>query len=278
MTDDYETTSDLKDGLHFGVKFEDYLHWPILSQSCLKEGKRSMSHLRAAMEGERVKIPTDDMILGTAIHTCFLEPELAFDRIRVYTGGARRGKEWEAFKKDNEGRILLTENQGEKLAGMVASLRRHPEVRKWVGAITDVEVSCIGMVHKMRFKGRCDALTSEPMIDLKKCANGDFDKFIRQALELDYHIQAAIYCQLFNRDRFVFLTCEDDPPYDVSAYELSPAFIRAGDREARDLIEKVAECQESGIWPGRSSGVVQLELPEWADKASDVTFGGEAIE
>lgn len=256
--------TERQDGLHYDVPFEDYLRWPVISQSALKEGRRSMAHFRAAVLGERTKTPTDDMILGSAIHTCFLEPRSAQDRIAVWTGGRRFGKEWEAFKAENPGRILLTENQSEKLYGMVQSLRLHPEVRKWSDNIEAVEVSALGAVHGLRMRGRCDALTPDPLIDLKKVADGSAYKVVRSVLDYGYDVQAWVYCQLFNRDRFMLITVEDEPPFDVAAYELSPGFMRRGERIAKELIDDVLMCESTGIWPGRATAPVLLEPPDYA--------------
>lgn len=266
----------MNDGLHFNVPFADYLRWPIMSQSSLKEGRNSMAHLAAAVDGERVKVPTDDMVLGSAMHLCFLEPDQAFSRIATWDGAVRRGKVWDAFCESNAGKLLLTVNQSEKLTGMIASLRRHPEVRRWLSKIEHVEVSAVGLVHGLRMKGRCDALTSEPLIDLKKVSDGAQNRILRTVLDYGYHIQGWIYGQLFERERFLILTVEDEPPFDCVAYEMSPALLRQGKREACELIDRVLECQAAGVWPGRSDAVCMLELPEWAAD-SVVTFEGELL-
>ncbi len=262
----------MKDGIYLNIPFGEYLQWPIMSQSTLKEGQKSMAHLRAAMLKERVKIPTDDMTLGSALHTAFLEPNEAKDRIAVFTGSARRGKEWEAFREDNAKRIILTANQNTQLVGMVESLRRHPEVCRWVDKIQSVETSVIGDVHGLRMKGRCDAFTTEPMIDLKKVADGDTGKFTRDAIKWGYHVQAFVYSELFGRSRFMLITVEDEPPYDVCPYEMSPGMIRQGEREAGAIIKQVLECQETGVWPGRSNVPVMLELPEWAATEPEIIY------
>lgn len=266
-------TCEIADGLHLRVPFADYLRWPFYSQSILKEGRKSMAHLRAAFEGERQKEPTDDMLLGSALHCAFLEPEEKVDRVAVWRNGARRGSAWEAFKLEHAARIILTENQDEKLTGMLASLKRHPEVKHWADRVSLtyhqerswVEVSCVGMVNGLRMKGRCDALTSDPLIDLKKVADAGPHKVQWVVEAYGYHIQASIYCRLFNRERFMMICVEDEPPYDVTPYEFSPGYLRRGKREADELIARVLECEEMGYWPGRSDTPVQLEPPAWAE-------------
>jgi hypothetical protein len=253
-------------GLHVGVPLAEYLAWPVMSQSVLKMGRKSMAHLRAAMDQEREIVPTDDMLLGSALHTVFLEPETIIDRVVRWDGGARRGKEWEAFKLANAGKIILTENGYASMVGMVRALRAAPEVKRWLGRIEAVEVSCVGTIDGVPMKARVDALTSEPIIDLKKVSDGDPRVFMSTAYKYGYHIQAYVYSRLFGRKRFVMLTVEDEPPYDVVPYELDEDFMEIGRQETTDLLASVRQCMESGAWPGRSSEIVPMNAPAWLDQ------------
>lgn len=264
-------------GLHRHVPFAEYLRWPLLSQSVLKQGQLSMAHLHAAEKRERVKVPTDAMILGTALHVAFLEPEMMSDYVIRWDGGVRRGKEWDAFRDEHASKAILTPAGYESLIGMVRSLRAHPFVRKWVGQIEDTEVSIAGEFGGVPFKARCDALTKEPMVDLKKVRSTDPATVTRTVLAFGYHIQAAIYRTMFNRSRFVLVCVEDEPPFDVCPYELSPALLRIGEAEAASLIQRYRWCQERGEWPGRHNEAepVMLETPEWM-AAGAVTIAGES--
>lgn len=254
---------NLKPGLFPGVPFTDYLQWPIASQSTLKHGRESMAHLKAAMDGERLIEPTDDMILGTALHTAFLEPSEVDARIAVWAGGRRYGKEWTLFNEENKERIIITEQQEYQLAGMVESLRKCKLVSDLINDV-EVELGAVGHFHGWMMKARCDVLSAGAIIDLKKVRTADPRKFTYAAIDYGYHIQAAVYRKLFERERFILVCVEDQPPYDVVPYELSPAFIRAGEAEAARIIERAIECEKTGIWPGRSGGeICQLEPPEW---------------
>lgn len=264
-------------GIFPGVPFEDYLTWPYWSQSSLKAGQDSMAHARQMRDEGFGKAPTDFMLLGSALHTAFLEPEMLPQRVVLWEGARRAGKEWEAFKEKNAGRIILTAGLYEKLVGMVRAMRVHPFVRKWSSAIEGVEVSAVGDVCGLRMKGRADALTNEPLVDIKKVQSCDPRRITNTVLDFGYHIQAFVYRELFNRDRFVLLCVEENPPYDAVPYELSPSMLRRGEREGKALIEQVIECEQSGVWPGRSSEIVMLELPEWMDTDTDINFEGIAI-
>lgn len=270
-------TSPTENGIYFDIRFADYLKWPFPSQSTLKEGRASPAHVKAAMDRERVKVPTDEMLLGSALHVAFLEPEKLLDSVVKWEGKARRGKEWDAFKDANANKIILTEAMNAKLIRMVQALRRHPRVREWLGKIEHTEVAAIGDVHGLRMKGRCDALTNDPLVDLKKVATCDLGRITNTILTFGYHIQSYIYRTLFNRDKFLLICIEDEPPFDVVPHELSPAFLRMGQSEAESLIERYKECEASGIWPGRCDDVVTVEPPEWSGSGNLTIDGVDAF-
>jgi hypothetical protein len=263
MVTTVENKNAVMPGIYQGIPFAEYLKWPHLSQSTLKEGRTSMAHLKAAWDEERVTEPTDDMILGSALHVAFLEPEVMLERVAKWDSGTRRGKVWEAFCAEHEGKIILTECMYQHLQGMVRSLRRHPEVRRWLSRIDGVEVSCAGELEGVPFKGRVDALSDDPIVDLKKVRSNDPRMIRRQVYDLGYYLQGAIYTRLFKRDRFMLITVEDKPPYDVVAHEISPVYLGRGMDEAKELLAKVCECMRTGNWPGRSSQIETLDEPTW---------------
>lgn len=260
--------------IHPNVPFDEYLAWPQLSQSSLKEGRRSMAHLYSAWQDGIGVEPTDDMLLGSALHCAFLEPELMPQRVVVYPK-VRRGKEWESFKAEHKGKIILTRTNYDHLVQMLPVLRKHKFTREWYSRIEDVEVSTVGEWCGVPLKARCDALTDEPLVDLKKVRDGDQRLFERQIYSLGYHIQGAVYCELFNRDRFVFLTVEGTPPYDVVPYALSKKALAIGRQEAIGLLQGVKHCLENECWPGRSDETIEVDVPEWADTSDEeLTDGG----
>lgn len=275
------TGTPVSDEIFIDVPFEQYLQWNLPSQSVLKEGRESegtMAHVRAAMDGQRVKEPTDDMVLGDALHVALLDPARMVDHVVRWDGGTRRGKDWDAFRVEHKGKAILTVNQHEKLEAMVKALRRHPEVRKWIGRCEHTEVSAIGVVDGVRVKARCDALTpskSDPLVDLKKVTNTNPRTVTAAVMEFGYHIQSYIYRKLFDRDGFRLACVEGTAPFDVVVYELTPEFLEAGEEEASQLLQRFKHCQETGVWPGRSDSVEPLEPPSWAI-GRGFTINGEA--
>jgi len=263
-----------KHGLYFNVQEHEYRAWPLPSQTQFKAGAASPAHMQAAMEAGD-SAPTDAKRLGSALHVAFLEPELMPSKVVRWDGGVRKGKAWDEFCDEHATKTILTPAQHEQLVGMVRSLRKHPFVREWQTKVEGVEVSAIGEFCGVPCKGRCDALTPSPLVDLKKVRSGDIRSFTNDIVRYGYHMQAAMYRKLFNRDRFVLLTVEDKAPFDVVPYEMSPALLREGDARLQALVLEYRRCKETGIWPGRSDEIVLIECPEWVASDPGITYDEE---
>lgn len=272
--------TDYSPGIYHGITFTDYQRWPLMSQSVLKCGKQSMKHLKCALDGQREFVSTDDMLLGSALHTAFLEPAEFPNRVALWEGGRRYGKEWDAYCNENASKVILTQGYHEKLCGMVAALRADRRIQEWAGRVEGVEVSCVGNICGVPFKGRVDAITADPIWDLKKTVKMDDHSINSTIKNFGYHIQAHCYRKLFGRDRFCLAFVEDSPPFDVRVVELSPAWLRIGRDDTNALLGRYLHCVEHNKWPGVSEEIDLIEPPtylsdEYAeDDADAITFNG----
>lgn len=258
------------------VPFADYLKWPHVSQSSLKQGRISMLHMLHAMQTDVV--PTDPMNLSSGLHCGFLEPELMLEKVVLWEGKRRAGKEWYAFKEEHDGKVILTSVYYAHLQGMLKSLRRHPEILKWNSRPGKVEVSYAAKINGVMVKGRVDKLTDDPIIDLKS-SGMDLDEtlFASHAVKLGWHIQGALYLRLFDRKRFILGVVENTAPYDVVMFELSPELLELGDHQALMLLAAWKLCCANNHWPGRSDKLVGLEVPKWMQPQQELTTGGVPV-
>ena len=196
----------------------------------------------------------------------------------LWDGKRRAGKEWDAFKEEHAGKIILTNGYYENLKGMLRRLRRHPEVLKWNARPGEVEVSQRAEINGIVVKGRVDKLTDDPIIDLKSSGMDlDETRFASHTVKLGWHIQGALYCRLFNRKRFILGVVENATPYDVVMFELSPELLELGDHQAMMLLDAWKVCCKNNHWPGRSDELVTLEVPGWMQPQQEITTGGVPV-
>ena len=112
--------------------------------------------------------------------------------------------------------------------------------------------------------------------DYKTADSAHPETFARSAANYGYHMQDAWYTDgaaaLGYKDpTFVFVVQEKDPPYLVSAVELTEEDRRAGRARNRRAITEYQKCVRSGEWPGYvpDDDICYLRLPAWARTRED---------
>lgn len=108
------------------------------------------------------------------------------------------------------------------------------------------------------------------IIDGKTFASAEPGEFTRQAVKMDYFMQAAWYSDGYALASgkkvlaFIFLVVSDDYPYLASAMMPDDESIEAGRRKYRRGLDSYAACLKSGVWPGYSHDIKLISMPAWA--------------
>jgi hypothetical protein len=283
-----EATSEQKlereDGLHHGVSFAEYLAIPAVNHSTLRLFGRSAAHAREAMV--HPKPPTEAQDLGQAIHTAVLEPD-RFDAEYVLAPKVdrrtREGKAaWAKFEVENEGKGLLTPAHHGTCLGIESAVWGHPIARLLLQNSGKSEV--VALWHDpntgMRCKARLDRLTVyegfTAIVELKSTTDAREFAFARDAAKFQYHSAAAFYLDGLNalapmERRFFTIAAEKEAPYGCAVYEYGVTTMEQGRQDYRRFMEACKVAQENDLWPGYSTELQILEVPEWAIKAEDWT-------
>lgn len=240
--------------------------------------------------------PEDDeeseaLAFGKAFHCATLEPDV-FDHAYVVipanapsrptirqrkaknpAADTRRALDWWAlFDSDNKGRLPISGNDYERVRRMAESARSHSKAVAGLlsGGIREGTIRWVDEETGLQCKARLD--NHEPgvfMLDLKKTRDASPEGFARSITHYEYDQQAAHYCaggQAIGKlpRHFIFLACEDTPPYVCQPYFLDPMAEERGMALRRRRMRVQAECLRTGIWPGYSQRIEQISLPTWA--------------
>lgn len=209
--------------------------------------------------------PSTAMEIGSAIHTGILEPFAFEDEfIRMPDSiKAKRGKDWEEWKADNEGKTVISAKDWETVEGCIDSVLEsfaplfsggRSEVSYWH---KDSETGLI-------LKGRMDYMIDNHAIDLKTCADSKPEIFAKSALAFGYHIQEGLYADIAKADQFTFLAVGKKAPYICERFEFESDAKRLGYLLYRDAVKQIAVCINSDVWPGYTGGMINtIELPIW---------------
>ena len=115
--------------------------------------------------------------LGSYFHTALLEPEKLSSEASVYTGLARRGKEWEEFKEKNKGKSIITASEKSTADRMIKSVQDSPISMSFLNSSRPevsafVEFFVLGSDIFAFNESGCHCLTASGWV----CTSLDFDE------------------------------------------------------------------------------------------------------
>ena len=271
----------MSDRFIYDLPFAAYAKEPGLSGSLLVEGVTSMyrMHYRA----KNPKDETPQMRWGRLGHSSLLEPERLERDLAVFDGATKKGNAWDAFKLENEGKEIITEEEATRLAEMIEMVYANPVAKEFLTSCQH-EVSMFWDGEYGRGKGRMDGYNPNQINELKFTA--DVTRFKDTAARMLYHVKCGWYQvgvrALTGKLLPVYvMAVEADPPHDVMLYEYDVDTIAIGRDVAQAVAKQYRECQKTGEYPGVCSDIRTLRLPEWmmaGEKPLALVVGGQSIE
>ena len=260
---------------HPGLTNEAYHALKAVSPSQIKVLGRSPLHYydQFLAEDREKREPTPAMLMGTALHTAVLEPELWDTTIAVpphsFDRRTKVGKELAAeFEREAAGKIVLSPDDADQVRRMADQVRKHPaagfllELPGRREASYTWEDPQTGLACKTRPDWHSE--DRRIVVDVKTTRDASRVEFAKSIANLDYHVQAAWNQDALGAEQFITIAVENVRPFAVAVYPASGAMIAAGQRRIEAAIALLAECWASGRWPGYGDLVQEpIELPGW---------------
>lgn len=243
-----------------------------LSQSSIKEFLISPAHYLASTE--QVREATKAMNFGSAFHAHLLsaDPEAMYAVKEKVDGRSKLGKEYnDNFAIQNQGKIIIDQDDLELITAMGASVMAHPEANRLMTGLTHKEVALFGtfkaQTDEVRLKGLVDGYNESTgeIIDLKTCEDASPAGFRKAIWDRRYDIQNAQYAFLMENagkpfTSFTFICVEKKPPFACAVYQISPDSLLKTCGTWVDAIERFAQCQATGIYPAYSKNIIEITL------------------
>lgn len=262
-------------GISYDLPAADYHGIEALSASGSKKLLRSPAHF--IVNRTRPSEPTEDMMIGSAVHLGVLEPE-KFDQYviesPVFNARTKDGRaERDAWVSAQPGECMaFAPDKIDVIRSVVDAVRAHPGAQRLLtSGRAEVSLQWRDTKYGIPCKSRVDYLREDGgMVDLKTCRDASDEAFSRTIGSYFYHLQAAFYMtgaeHLFSKTPpfFAFIAAEKEPPYGVACYVLDSASILAGQRHVETAMRRYKECLDSGEWPGYSPLIEPISAPRWA--------------
>lgn len=256
-----------------------------LSSSAIRTNCKSAATFRAAWlkEPERDETPS----IGTLAHLAILEPERFKEKYVVmpqFTGLTKDGKESAQSKEAREKKaawlaslppdaVVVTEDQLERLTGMVEAVLEHETARKIIetsrpevtGYYVDRET---GLYMKIRPDLMCRRRTS--VTELKTTGNVEAWAFSAEIARRGYQVQLATYAAGIEAidgrlpKYHNVIAVEDKEPYEVAVYVLDDAAMGLGMGLHRQRIRMIAEAVRTKRFDKYQRSAQNISVPQWA--------------
>lgn len=223
------------------------------------------------------KEPTDNLILGSVIHTLILEPQkleseyIIMPELNLRTNADKAVKqELEAEAKATNKTLVKAEifNQAEAVS---KSFLNSPLAVMLRGEVK-TEASFFGDIDGVKVKARPDLIIPDKklIIDFKTTSTsngGSADGFAKMAANFSYYIQASLYLEITSYKDFYFIVLETAEPFMIGCYKLDSEALEFGKSEIRRAIEIYKNLGEykSPLYLNNLdfSKVQEINLPSW---------------
>jgi len=214
---------------------------------------------------------------GSAAHHLVLEGWGGFhDRYHVmqHDGRTRDGKA-ERQHADDHGLTVLRQSDYDAIQAMAQAIRAHETAHSLLtSGPPEQTVVWQDEATGVWLRSRPDVLPAGAVtVDYKTVADASPEAIRKAAFQYGWARQAALMCDGLEavrgeRPEQCALVCQEkEPPYVVTVVTLSDAAVETGRMLNRWGIERYLRCRESGVWPGYTEYVAEIDLPAWADHA-----------
>lgn len=226
--------------------------------------------------------PTEDLVLGSALHKYVLEKDTFGSEFVVMPLIDRRTKEgkerFNTFLDCAKGREIITQEQFEIISSMSNSVMSNKYSKRLLKGEHENSMYFQDDLTQEWCKVRPDCWSRigdrVVIVDLKSCKSSNTEDFMRDVIKYHYDLQAYMYSYgvskvlgvpIENID-FVFIAVEKKEPYLVNILQADTFIMQRGETLFRKYIGQYHECKESGEWYGYNGkfGLINnLTLPNY---------------
>ena len=235
---------------------------------------------------------TDARLEGRAVHTRVYEPEL-FKSTYVVWEGRRSGPDWKAFlaKHVAEGHEVLTENMHADVIAVADAIRANAMAAPFLAGgareqtvLWTLRRPTLAAVdgYEVKMKGRLDFVRPDSIVDLKTCRTAKPRLFGKQANDLHYLAQAALYVDGLAAATntpprpYWIIAAEKKAPHVVQVYRVTEKQLHLGRARYWKWLDELNVCRRNGVYPGYATAPMELTLPAYAMPDDEENFEQEA--
>ncbi len=229
-----------------------------LSSSVLKTILKSLDEYREQyLEGQKKEHSERTLAAfaeGSYFHSRLLEPELVDQEYAIFPGWRKQGQAFDDFKVANEGKVILSLPQVERVNNLIAAFNRNSLAKEMLsGGFSEFTLTTI--LYNVPIKVRADYVNLDKgyIIDLKTTGSGsDLDSVKQTCEDFSYALSGSLYADCFEQHfgrPFDFILCfASRSDNGCELYKLSKETRSKGKANIIKACNKYKRAIETGIW------------------------------
>jgi len=252
--------------VHIGEHIDSYHRREEISASMVKDLLSSPEEFHWNHILKRRKESTAAMDFGTAVHEDQLlavwdQSYKVIPKEVLSSNGARRGAAWLAYQRENEGSILLKEDQISNLKYIREAILNNPVAVQLLSrrseSLTEISITAEAPLQDgsyQKVRGRVDMLTPDSIIDFKTIADMGERTCNYRPYDHKWDVQAVMYQLLVQSVRggelppVYFLVVETSAPFRCEVFKPTESTLAGAALLLQDAIEEIIERTKSGNW------------------------------
>lgn len=257
MSDANDSAPTLVSGINKGLSNSSYhAEKSHLSSSNLKLLLESPAQFyKEKILGQKIQTSSSAMDIGTYVHSLILEPDKVQDEFAFYTGWRRQGADYEAFKQQHAGKLILSQPQAHNGKRYADSVKACPPALELLQG-GEAELSLATTMHDVKLKMRADYLNANEsyIVDVKTTRYpSDIDSFKRTVKGLGYELSAALYAAIASQvygtqfDFYWLVISKSD--CETQVYKASLTTMAEGAALVNKALKVYKLCLQNNTWP-----------------------------
>ena len=182
-------------------------------------------------------VPKEDNInfkLGSYFHHLLIEPDKA-TLDHVLKSSTRTTKVYKDYCAINNISFAVLQSEKENIELCAKAMQALPEFNDLIYNIdAEYEVPGIKEINGFLWKGKCDVLIPDLVIDLKTTVN--LNRFKYTCYDYHYDLQAYLYREIFGKEMLFLVVCKKTATCGI--FECSDEFYNSGEFKAQRAVEQ----------------------------------------
>ena len=186
-------------------------------------------------------VETQPLRDGKLIHMQILEPE-KYNKLTFVDVSSKNTKIWKEAVVENGKEFTYTLKERNINNKIVQAFLRNDVCMDYLKG-NDVEVPGLLEYDGVPFRGKADILGDDFIADVKTTGDGvgelsnGKNQFEYSVQKYDYDLQAYLYTQMFNKDRFIWVVI-DKVTTEIGVFEASQELLESGKKKLDDIVSK----------------------------------------